>query len=488
VHELLEVLRRQASHFGSELAQTAYQRGLAVTQKDGTTRPIPITATPVILDAEEIKRRAGLAAHLSSAAVKMSGAVLGGSASEVLLGALSPLERALTERTWRQLTRFATTRVDFFVDTAPRALEVNATIPAMQGYSDIAARTFIETVARHVRYPEKALPALLTLNGSNALALYRALLDGYAAERDGRMPDTLAVLCRRHDAQISELRYLVERFREFGADVDLVYPDEVSGEDAFEVRGKRYDLVYRHLFVRRLEETPSPWLVDFLGTVPGKKAVFLNAPASQVEAKTTFALLSQALSEPELAAAAHLTPEELQAVRESAPWTRPFKHGPGVDPDGGRVADVVALVADNPKRFVLKRSWDYGGRAVFLGRSQGTPAYGERVKAAYGTELSWADLCERAATDTAGGGFVVQEVVETAPEAHLLCEASGLTPLSLFVDYSAYASVGLARQPAWGGVCRGSSSEIVNIVGGGGVIPLITTEVANKLLLAWKAL
>ncbi|XXF75611.1 hypothetical protein P2318_21430 [Myxococcaceae bacterium GXIMD 01537] len=488
MHELLEVLRHQAHAFGPELAQAAYKRGLAVTQKDGATRPIPVTATPVILDAEEIKRRATLSAHLSSAAVKMAGAVLGGGASEVLLGALSPLERALAERTWRQLARFATVRVDYFVDSAPRALEVNATIPAMQGYSDIAARTFIEVVARHFHYPERALPALLTANGSNALALYRALLDGYAAERGGRLPETIALLCRRNDAQISELRYLAERFREFGADVDVVHPDEVGGEDAFEVRGKRYELVYRHLFVRRLDETPSPWLVDFLGTVPGKKAVFLNPPASQVEVKTTFALLSQALSDAQLADAARLTPEELEAVRVSVPWTRPFKHGPGVGPDGEPVDDVVALVAATPKRFVLKRSWDYGGKAVFLGRSVSTPAYDERVRAAYGAPLSWAELCERAATDTAGGGFVVQQVVETTPEEHLLCEASGITPLSLFVDYSAYASVGLARQPAWGGVCRGSSSEIVNIVGGGGVLPLITTEVANKLLLAWKAL
>jgi hypothetical protein len=37
-------------------------------------------------------------------------------------------------------------------------------------------------------------------------------------------------------------------------------------------------------------------------------------------------------------------------------------------------------------------------------------------------------------------------------------------------------------------VCRGSTSEIVNIVGGGGVLPLLTTEVAQKLLLAWKAI
>ncbi len=488
MQELLEVLRRQAVHFGPELARTAYKRGLAVTQQDGSTRPIPVTGTPVILDAGEIQRRAQLAARLSSATVKMAGAMLGGSASEVLLGALSPLERALSERTWRQLSRLATTRVDFFVDTAPRALEVNATIPAMQGYSDIAARTFIETVARHVRYPEKALPALLTLNGSNALALYRALLDGYAAERDGRMPDTVAILCRRNDAQISELRYLAERFREFGADVDLVHPDEVGGAEHFEVRGKRYDLVYRHLFVRRLEETASPWLVDFLGAVPGRKAVFLNPPASQIEVKTTFALLSQALTEPQLAEAAGLTPEELDAVRTSVPWTRPFKHGPSVGPDGERVDDLVALVAATPRRFVLKRAWDYGGRQVFLGRSVGHPAYEERAKAAYGTPLTWAELCERTSQDTAGGGFVVQEIVETTPEEHLLCEESGVRPLSLFVDYSAYASVGLARQPAWGGVCRGSSSEIVNIVGGGGVLPLITTEVANKLLTAWKAL
>ncbi|WNG59080.1 hypothetical protein F0U59_33380 [Archangium gephyra] len=488
MQELLEVLRRQAVHFGPELARTAYKRGLAVTQKDGSTRPIPVTATPVILDAAEIRRRATLSAHLASATVKVTRAVLASDEKELLLSGLSPVERELTERTFANVERLATTRVDYFVDTKPRALEVNATIPAMQGYSDIAARTFIEVVARHFRYPEKALYAVISANGSNALALYRALLDGYAAERDGKMPDTIALLCRRNDAQITEQRYLCERFREFGADADVVHPDEVSGEEHFEVRGKRYDLVYRHLFTRRLEETPAPWVQDFFGTVPGRKAVLLNPPASPVEVKTTFALLSQALVEPARAEAAGLTPEELEAVRESVPWTRPFRHGPGVGPDGQRVEDLVALVVAEPKRFVLKRAWDYGGRAVYLGRSVGTPAFDERAKAAYGIVPTWAELCERAATDPAGGGFVVQEVVETTPEEHLLCEESGVTPLSLHVDYSAYASVGLAKQPAWGGVCRGSTSEIVNIVGGGGVLPLITTEVAQKLLMAWKAI
>ncbi|MBU8896889.1 hypothetical protein KRR26_14820 [Corallococcus sp. M34] len=489
MQELLDVLRRQAQHFGPELARVAYQRGLAVTKPDGSTRPIPVTATPVILDAAEIRRRAGLSAHLASATVKMTRAVLDGPDAELLLGALSPLERSLAERTWRQATRLATTRVDYFVSGGrPWALEVNATIPAMQGYSDIAARTFIEVVGRHFRYPEKGLGALLALNGSNPLALYRALLDGYAAERAGKMPETVALLCRRNDAQVSELRWLCERFREYGADADVVHPDEVSGDDAFVVKGKRYDLVYRHLFVRRLEETPSPWVEDFLGVVPGKKAVFLNPPASQVEVKTTFALLSQALTEPALAERAKLTPEELEAIASSVPWTRPFRHAPGTAPDGSRVSDVVAAVIADPGRFVLKRSWDYGGKAVFLGRSVGTVPYEERVKAAYGASLTWAELCERAATDPAGGGYVVQEIVDTTPEDHLLCGENSVLPTSFFVDYSAYASVGLGKQPAWGGVCRGSMSEIVNIVGGGGVLPLITTEVASKLLTAWKAL
>jgi hypothetical protein len=490
VNELLEVLRFQAPKFGAELARLAYQRGLAVTQKDGSTRPIPITATAVILDAAEIRRRSEVAAKLSSATMKMSEAVLNGGSSEVLLGPMLPIVRSVTERTWRHVARLATTRVDFFVNTAgqPRALEINTTIPAMQGYSDIAARTFLEVVARHFGYPEKALHALLTLNGSNALALYRALLDGYAAERKGKLPDTIALLCRRNDSQLTELRYLAERFREYGAEADIVYPDEVSGDGAFMANGKKYDLVYRHFFVRHLQAAPNPWLEDFLSTVPGKKAVFLNPPTAHMEIKLTFALLSQAAAEPELAEGAGLTADELAAIRSHVPWTRRFRRGPAVGPGGEKLDDLVAAVAAEPHRFVLKRAWGYGGSAIFLGDSVGTVPYNERVKEIFGAPLSWPELCERVVADSLSGSYVVQELVKTQPQDHFVCTETGALPTSFYVDYSAYASVGLAKQPAWGGVCRGSMSEIVNIVGGGGIVPLITTEVAHKLLMAWKAI
>jgi hypothetical protein len=138
-------------------------------------------------------------------------------------------------------------------------------------------------------------------------------------------------------------------------------------------------------------------------------------------------------------------------------------------------------VSSNPARFVLKRAWDYGGKAVFVGVAAGTEGFEQRVRSAYGVDLDWPKLCERAAQDTVGGGFVVQEFVHTSPEKHLVCSEEGVAAADWYVDFSCYASVGLQSAPAWGGVCRGSTSQIVNIVGGGGVLPLLVREVADQL-------
>jgi hypothetical protein len=480
--DLFAALLHDAKHFGPALAQTAYERGLAVTNlDDGSTKPIPITATPVLIDPDELTRRRALAAQLASATLKMARHVL---ATEGLRGlvldGLSPLERRFAQATFAQLTTLVTTRVDFFAAADQvRALEVNATIPAMQGYSDIAANTFLEVVGRHFGANDRIIAGWQAKNGSNALALYRALLDGYAQVRPGRAPQRIALLSRRNDAQLTEQRYLCERFREWGAEADVVHPDQLSGTDAVRADGKVYDLVYRHLFVRRLEEpglAGADWVQGLLGEPNGTRAVVLNPPASQVEVKAVFALLSQALEDGALAQAAGLDDHQLEAIAQAVPWTRPF-----------RGAALLTQVQAEPDRFVLKRSWDYGGRAVFVGRTRHEPGFAERTQAAYGAALDWNTLCERAVADTQGGGFVAQHLVETHPEEHLLCSGPAQLPVELYVDFSAYASVGLDPQPKWGGVCRGSLSHIVNIVGGGGVVPLITTEVARSVLMAFRA-
>lgn len=474
--ELDRALRDDAPRFGQALARTAAERGLMVTALDGSTRPIPVTATPVLVEPAELARRVRLAASLSSATLKVSRLVLSTSRRGLVLDGLSPLERALAERTFERLVTLVTARVDFFVGASVKALEVNATIPAMQGYSDIAADTFLEVVGRLWGAPEHLVAAWKAANGSNARALHRALLAGYRQVRPGATPRRIALLCRRHDAQLTEQRYLARRFSEWGPEADVVYPDELSGAEEVRARGKVYDLLYRHLFVRRLEEPTlagADYVRELLAEPNGTRAVVLNPPASQVEVKAVFALLSEALTDGALAREAALDEEELDAVAQAVPWTRHFT-----------TPALLRQVAADPDRYVLKRSWDYGGRAVFVGRTRQEPHFADRVRAAYGEPLDWNALCARAVGDQRGGGFVVQELVETAPEEHLLCSDSRQAPTSLFVDFSAYASVGLDEPPGWGGVCRGSVSHVVNIVGGGGVLPLLSTEVARALLLA----
>ena len=488
MHSLLEALEPFAASDGPALARSAYAMGLAVTRPDGSTRPIPITATPVVAERRQVQELAELSARLSSAAVKMARAVLGSEDRELLAGALSPLERKLAELTYRA-PRFATTRVDYFVratDGRAAALEINATIPAMHGYSDIAAEAFIRWLGGHANLPVSTITELSRRNGSNANALYRALLDGFALDCR-RAPDRIGLLCRRNDAQLPELRFLAKRFAELGTEADVLFPDELSGDESVLARGKRYELIYRHLFVRRLEESPAPYVAALLAECPPRRAVVLNPPASQIEVKTTFALLSQAGQEPSLAERAGLDADELRAARDAIPWTRLFRRGPAKDEEGAPTADLVSFVASHPERFVLKRAWEYGGKAVFIGASAKDDSFSDRARAAFGAALSWSELCQRAADDRVGGGFVVQAMVDAAPQTHLLCTEAGLSAQQLFVDFSAYASVGLTRSPEWGGVCRGSPSHVVNIVGGGGVLPLLTTEVADALLSALKA-
>jgi hypothetical protein len=472
--ELRAALTRDAKDFGPALATLAAERGLAVTKKeDGTTKPIPITATPMVIEPGDLARRQTLAALLASAGLKMSRAVLGGLRREIVFNGLSPLEQTLAEATFRAVDTLVTTRVDFFVADSVNALELNATIPAMQAYSDIAADTFLEVVGRHWGAPSEQVGRWQRTNGSNSRALFEALLAGYRKLRPGQTPNRIALLSRRNDAQLTEQRALCAKFNLFGIPSEIVHPDQLSGSDRVMANGHQFDLIYRHLFVRRLEEPDlagADYVKALLAEPNGTRAVVLNPPASQVEVKAVFAMLSEAIDDPSIRSAAGLTEDELEAIRASVPWTRLFR-------GDARLKEAL----QNPDRYVLKRSWDYGGRAVFVGRTRDDASFRERAKAAYGDSLDWQGVCERAIRDEVGGGFVVQRLVEIAPEPHLICSAGSQSWADLFVDFSTYASVGLPEQPAWGGVCRGSISHIVNIVGGGGVLPLLTTEVAGEL-------
>jgi hypothetical protein len=462
-----------APHIGLQLARAAFQQGLAVTNAvSGETTPIPVSATPVVIAESELRRRQQWSTHLASAGLKMATAMMGGLSRELVAQGLSPLELSLADSTFQKLDTLVNARVDFFIGDTVKALELNATIPAMQGYSDIASHQFIEAFARHFKLNSAEISRMQAANGSNALALLTALRAGFRKRRN-REPHRIALLCRRNDAQLTEQHYLAKQFTGAGIDADVVYPDQLQVGDDVKVGSWSYDLIYRHLFIRRLDEPQlagADTVKALLAEPNGTRAVILNGPATHVEAKSVFALLSSAVEDSTLQHAARLTADELDCIATTVPWTRMF-----------RGEELLARVAAEPNRYVLKRSWDYGGRAVFVGAAAATDGFATRAKTAFGQTMSWAEVCAHAAVDRRGGGFIVQEMVTSKPSTHLICGETELQEMSLYVDFSTYASVGLDTQPAWGGVCRGSVSPIVNIVGGGGVLPLLTEAVASRL-------
>ena len=435
----------------------------------------------MVLGTRDVAQRRDISARIASAGFKMAQAVVQSADRAWLLDSLGPVERRIVQKAAPSLFGLAIARVDFFAAERLAALELNATIPAMPGYSDVAARAYLEAAGELAGLLPAEREGLMARNGSNVSALYSALLQAFARERRGARPGRIALLCRRADAQLTEVAYLARCFQSLGTEAEVVHPDELSGTDAVCARGRRFDLVYRHLFIRRLEGAPHPWLEALFSAPERFGTVLLNGPAAHIETKANFALLSRALAEPELAARAALGPEELQAIQDTVPWTRRLVQGPALDPDGVPVADLVARVAAEPARFVLKRAWDYGGKAVFVGSHATEAGFAERARAAFGAALDWPAVVAAAAANTGGGGFVVQERVAVPVERHWVATGSGLSEVELFVDYSAFCSVGLEEQPPWGGVVRGSSSPIVNILGGGGVLPLLTTEVAEVL-------
>jgi hypothetical protein len=279
---------------------------------------------------------------------------------------------------------------------------------------------------------------------------------------------------------MGELQYMADRFGELGTEAEVVHPDELSGDDAVQAHGHAFDLIYRHMFVRRLDETPAPYLTELLKRPDDPRALVLNPPDAQVESKLTFAFLSESLEDAGLAEAAGLDDEERNAVAEHVPWTRPLRHAPGKLPDGTPTEDLAASIGESPDRFVLKRAWDYGGKSVFVGAESKSDGFQAKVRGTYGRPLAWRELCQRAAEDRLGGGFIAQEHVKPTEEQHFLATPEAVREVKLFVDYSAYASVGI-EAPSWSGVCRGSPTRIVNIAGGGGILPLITSEVADAL-------
>jgi hypothetical protein len=490
--ERLPAARREA--LGKTYSEAAFRGGLSVLHEDGSAVAIPPSMTPAVETPKRLLRRAALSRDLLSGLVRiarglMEAAQAGGPARarvDRLTVGLSAWERELLEQTWREGERVAIARTDFFVDGggADRPLEMNATIPAMQAYADIAAWAFLTTFGQAAGLSLLECQALAEENGSNTEDLLLSLL-AHRERLGGRSPHPrVALIARSQDAQSSELASLCAHFNARGLETYRCTPDQIrldAGGRAL-LLDRPVDILYRHIFARRI--APESDLAR-IARDPARHCL-LNPVNSQLEMKSLLAELSAAGADAAQADAIGLSPDERSAAA-AIPWTRCLAAEPTTGPGGERLADLLAFAADHPAELVLKRSWGYGGTSVLLGDAIETEEGQARARSMLATDalapIPWADLVARCAQQ---GGFVVQRKIELRPERHLVVGPSGPAWTDWYVDISAFTSHGAEPIPG-GGVCRGSRSRIVNIVLGGGLVPLISSAVMEPLLAALKA-
>ena len=437
----------ELADIGREAAARAWDDGLTVLRPDGSVVPIPLVAEPAAYARETLSALAAEAQLILSGSVKLARALLERGDERDRAALLDPFEGLEAEAMASLFTAApcpaVVARVDFLPPDdggPPRALELNATIPAMPAYADLAAHGWLRAAGARRGLAPREAEDLVARCGSNMEKLREALLAYYRSRGGTRARPSIAIVARPGDAQLGELRRLARHFVQMGHAVANLTPDECEPED--------WDVLYRHVWAHR---TPPQSPFARALREPGR-FVLANPVNGMLEAKALFARLSEAGDDDALAVIAGLGAGEREAARR-LPWTRRL--------DGTLVERVVA----ERERFVLKRSWDYGGKSVHLGAETAA--------------ADWRRVVEASAGDPQGGGFVVQERIHAVRAAATRIAPEGVSRTDMYRDVSTYC--GLADRPLDGSVVRAAASPVVNILGGGGLAPVIPEDVLQLL-------
>lgn len=433
---------------GRAAARLAWDGGMTVLKQDGTVVPIPLLAEPEVFGRAELEAAAREAELILSGSVKLARALLrSGDVRDraALVEPFSGLEAEAMARLFEEAPLpVMVARVDYLIPEGggpPRALELNATIPAMPAYADLAAHSWLRAAARARGRTEREAGALVAACGSHMERLREALVAAYRERGGGKARPSIAIVARPGDSQIGELRRLAAHFRAQGHRVENLLPTDCVPED--------WDLLYRHVWASRV---PSDAPFARALRAPGRYPLY-NPVNGMLEAKALFARLSECAEDGALARQAGLDEAERGAAAR-LPWTRRLD------------AALAPRVKAERRRFVLKRSWDYGGKSVHLG-AELDPAAWERV-------------VDEALADRHGGGFVAQERIFAIRKPATRIAGDELTRGDLYRDLSTYCGLGPSRPG--GSVVRAAASPIVNILGGGGLAPVIPDDVMDRLL------
>lgn len=432
---------------GRKAAEMAWAGGMTVLKPDGSVVPIPLLAEPEVMSRADLAAAAREAQLLLSGSVKLAQALLARGDARDRAALVEPFSGLEAEAMRALFTRapqpVMVARVDFLVPESggpPRALELNATIPAMPAYADLAAFSWIRAASRALGRPPRDEEALVAACGSHMERLREAIVAFYRQRGGTHERPSIAIVARPGDAQIGELRRLRAHFRQMGHACENLVPADCEPE--------RWDVLYRHVWANRVDPS-TPFARALLAP---EKFVLANPVNGLLEAKALFARLSECAEDAALAARAGLDADE-RAAAGRLPWTRCL------------VPELRPRLLEDRARYVLKRSWDYGGKSVHLGAEMDPAA--------------WAKVVDASLADTRGGGFVAQERIFARRGPATRITPDGAEEGVLYRDLSTYCGLGGSRPD--GSVVRAAASPIVNILGGGGLAPLVPGDVMAML-------
>jgi len=338
-------------------------------------------------------------------------------------------------------------RFDGLLDGTNLALlEFNCDSPGGAGYGDVIHEAFRGVLDRN---PELARGRQLK-SPSHVDALRETLLDCYRSWREDRPAprEPTVVLADWPDVgSRPDIDVTVERLRQAGVDARFADPRElVLDGDGLVHQGDPVHLVYKRVITSELLERDGTG--DLLEAYRAGGVCMVNAPRSVIVGNKK---VMAALRQPSVRA--EMTPEQRAAVERFVPWTAVLEDGP-VEIDGLRV-DLRDLVLDNKDELVLKPARGYGGNGVHLGAATDAATWGALVD----DHLDGGDwVVQRAAT-------IPQDLYPMLDDGEVRLAPTNVN-VNPFVFGGAYA----------GAYTRISQQQVINVSGGGGLVPTLTVE------------
>lgn len=330
----------------------------------------------------------------------------------------------------------------FLIGKGLRFLEFNCDTPAGMGYGDRMAAIFL------------SMPVLERLKGDYRYhfietrdRLLQVLLTCYR-RYGGRDRPTIAMVGWDGLRTRPEFNLIKQTFEAKGYRTIICDPRAMEySRGHLTWKGTRVHLIYRKVltsqFLNRLDD-----LKDFLRAYREGAVCVVNPFGSKL---LSYKSILYFLTDPRFSG--HFTTDEQRLLERFIPWTR--RLADEKVSYRGREEDLIPLIRKEKDRFVIKPSDAFGGQGVCIGSETDDSGWDEVIKEAL------------------EGRWVVQEAIEIPEELFPYFRAEGgvgrkKVNINPFAFGSRYA----------GSVARISTSSVINVSAGGGILPVIQAKEA----------